>query len=469
MPLKHARGAQGCGGNAIAAVSAGMGSRRYDAIVIGAGAAGLAAASDLGKAGASTVVLEARDRIGGRILTVGEKGWPLPIELGAEFIHGRPPETFQIVEEAGLLVDRLADKFALIARGRLRERGDYFDVMAKITGRMRRRGRDRSAAEFLGGQKRLDSERRADFRSYVEGYHAAPLDRASEHALSTAGEGPPEPGENDQFRIVSGYGCLTDWLQKKAGKTVSLRLGWIVDMVERKRGRTAVTARRARGGAAKKFLADRIIVAAPLSALKAPPGSPGAIRFEPEMPEKTRALATLETGDVVKIVFRFRERFWEREGLLAKSADRFALGFLLARRATVPTWWTAAPAQTAMLTGWAGGPTARKLLAESDETIADIALRSLARMLALNPRRLRSLLEGWRTHNWGTDPFSRGGYSYTAVGGSRSRGVLARPVAGTIFFAGEATDPDQNGTVAGALASGRRAARELLARARSSR
>ena len=446
-----------------------MESRRYDAIVIGAGAAGLAAAADLGEAGAATVVLEARDRIGGRILTLDEKGWPLPIELGAEFIHGRPTETFRIVEEAGLLVERVAGKHVLVARGRLRGRGDYFDAMAMITARMRRRGRDRSVAEFLAGQRQLNSERRADFRSHVEGYHAAPLDRASEHALSTAGDDPPGPGENDQFRIVSGYGRLIEWLRKKAGKTVALRPGWIVDTVEWKRGRTSVTARPARGGAAKKFLADRIIVAVPLSALKAPAGSPGAIRFEPEIPEKTRALATLETGAAVKIVFCFRERFWERDGLLAKSAGRFDLSFLQARRATLPTWWTAAPAQTAMLTGWTGGPTAQKLLAESDETIADIALRSLARILALSPRRIQSLLEGWHTHNWGRDPFSRGAYSYTAVGGVRSRGILARPVAGTVFFAGEATDADQNGTVAGALASGRRAARELLARARSSR
>jgi monoamine oxidase len=446
-----------------------MEGRRYDAIVIGAGAAGLAAAADLGQAGATTLVLEARDRIGGRILTLHRKGWPLPVELGAEFIHGRPPETFRIVEEAGLLADRLADEHAFLARGRLRKRGNYFDAMSKITGRMRRRGRDRSVAEFLEGQRRTNSGQRADFRSFVEGYHAAPLDRASEHALSTAGDGPPEAGENDQFRVASGYDHVTGWLRKKAAKTVALRLGWIVDTVEWKRGRVSVAARPARGGAAKKFLADHVIVAAPLSALKAPLGSPGAIRFEPEIPEKTRALATLETGDVVKVVFRFRERFWEREGLLAKSAGRFDLSFLLARRATVPTWWTAAPAQAAMLTGWAGGPAARKLLAESDETIADIALRSLARILALNPRRLKSLLEEWHTHNWGTDPFSRGGYSYTAVGGMRSRGILASPVAGTVFFAGEATDPDQNGTVAGALASGRRAAREVLARARSSR
>jgi monoamine oxidase len=164
----------------------------------------------------------------------------------------------------------------------------------------------------------------------------------------------------------------------------------------------------------------------------------------------------------VKIVFLFRERFWEEEGLLADREDRFDLNFLHSRAASVPTWWTAAPAQVPMLTGWAGGPSAQKLLSENDDTIAEIALRSLGQILKVTPRRLKTLLEARYTHNWKKDPFSRGAYSFTGVGGRRSHRALARPVAGTLFFAGEATDADQSGTVAGAIASGQRAARELL-------
>ena len=439
-----------------------MRKRRLDAIVIGAGAAGLAAARDLAEAGARAAILEARGRIGGRLHTNRRKGWPLPIELGAEFVHGRPPETFRIIEDAGLLAHRLPDTYALVTRGRVDERGGFFDKMARITARMRRRGRDRSVAEFLAGQKKLDSELRALFKSYIEGYHAAPLEQASEHALSTAGERPPEPGENDQFRISSGYDRLADWLLSRCGEGVALHLARVVETVEWKRGRVTVTTRSARGGRPRTYEADRVVVAAPLSALKAPTGSPGAIRFAPEIPEKSRALSKLETGDVVKIVFLFRERFWEEEGLLANREDRFDLNFLHSREASVPTWWTAAPAQVPMLTGWAGGPSAQKLLLENDDTIAEIALRSLGQVLKVTPRRLKILLEGWYTHNWKTDPFSRGAYSYTGIGGLRSHRALARPVAGTLFFAGEATDPDQSGTVAGAIASGRRAAKELL-------
>jgi monoamine oxidase len=216
------------------------------------------------------------------------------------------------------------------------------------------------------------------------------------------------------------------------------------------------------GTAARRIAADRVLVTVPVSVLKAPAGSPGAIRFRPALPEKDRALSRLETGEVVKVVFRFRERFWEEEGLLAGRRDRYDFAFLHARDAAVPTWWTSAPAQSPMLTGWVGGPSARALLPERDETVAAVALEALGNVLKVSARRLKSLLEGWHFHNWTKDPFSRGAYSYTGVGGAAAHRALARPVAGTLFFAGEATDSDQSGTVAGAIASGRRAAGEIL-------
>ena len=430
--------------------------------MIGAGAAGLAAARRLAQAGARVELLEARDRIGGRILTRRRKGWPVPIELGAEFVHGRPPETFGIVREAGLLMDRLPDSHAMVARGRVRESGEFFDRMMRVTSRMKSHGPDRSVADFLAGQKHLDSELRGYFRGYVEGYHAAPLEKASERALSTAGDGPPEPGENDQFRIVSGYDRLVEWLLEKSGRGVTLRLSRIVETIEWKRGRVSIKARRAAGGPPERFEAKKAVVAVPLSVLKAPRGAPGAVRFDPEIPEKSRALAKLETGDVSKVVFLFRDRFWEKEGLLARLENRFDFNFLHSRRSPFPTWWTAGPAEVPMLTGWTGGPAAEKLLSESDAAVARVALESLGRLLRIPPRRLEPMVEEWRTHNWKTDPFSRGAYSFTGIGGVSSHRILARPVANTLFFAGEATDPDQSGTVAGALASGDRAAREIL-------
>ena len=440
-----------------------VGKRRADAIVIGAGAAGLAAAGKLAESGMRVDLVEARDRIGGRIFTRRREGWTLPIELGAEFVHGRPPAVFRRVEKASLLMDRLPDTHTLIDHGRVDERTEFFDRMMKITARMKKHGRDRSVGDFLAGQKRLDSESKAHFRSFVEGYHAASLERASEHALSTAGDGPPEPGENDQFRIVGGYDRLSESLIANFGKSLRLHLGHVVEAVEWKRGEVSVTARRAGGRAPVRFEARQAIVAVPLSELKAPAGSTGALRFDPEIPEKSRALARLETGDVAKVVFLFRERFWEEEGLLAGREDRFDVNFLHTRRTPFPTWWTAAPAQVPMLTGWTGGPAATKLLSDTDASVARVALEALSQVLKIRPGRLRSLLLDWHTHNWRTDQFSRGSYSYTGVGGLSAHRALARPVADTLYFAGEATSADESGTVAGALSSGLRAARELSA------
>src|SRR5262245_26779745 len=91
----------------------------YDVLVIGAGAAGLAAAHSLAGAGLSLGVLEARDRVGGRVATLRPVGAELPVELGAEFVHGRPPETLAIVRAAGLALCELEGESWMSLGGRL--------------------------------------------------------------------------------------------------------------------------------------------------------------------------------------------------------------------------------------------------------------------------------------------------------------------------------------------------------------
>jgi monoamine oxidase len=114
------------------------------------------------------------------------------------------------------------------------------------------------------------------------------------------------------------------------------------------------------------------------------------------------------------------------------------------------------------VTAWAGGPRA-DALAELHETgLVDRALASLGRALSVPRSRLEDLLEAWRAHDWRRDPCSRGAYSYVGVGGLPAQRALTRPCEGTLFFAGEATEPEEMGTVAGAIASGQRAARQIL-------
>ena len=126
------------------------------------------------------------------------------------------------------------------------------------------------------------------------------------------------------------------------------------------------------------------------------------------------------------------------------------------------TFWSAVPLDLPMLTAWSGGPSASRLLAEGREAAKEAALRSIGEVFGAPLTRVRRLLVDAHAHDWSRDPFSRGAYSYLVVGGSSAPERLARPVEKTLFFAGEATAPDESGTVAGAIASGRRAARRAL-------
>ena len=138
------------------------------------------------------------------------------------------------------------------------------------------------------------------------------------------------------------------------------------------------------------------------------------------------------------------------------------MNFLHAPGAEIPTWWTAQPVRGPLLTGWVGGVKAETLLSEEPASRLERSLVALSDVLAIPRRELDDNLDASASHDWRADPFARGAYSYIGVGGMGAPRTLGRPVEGTLFFAGEATIPDKIGTVAGALASGRRAAREAL-------
>ena len=149
--------------------------------------------------------------------------------------------------------------------------------------------------------------------------------------------------------------------------------------------------------------------------------------------------------------------------LATTSMDARRVSFISRRAAALPTWWTAYPAIAPQLVGWVGGPAAARLVNQPEHVIIDHALDALADVLGVPRSRIEGALVGTHTHNWHTDPFARGAYSYVTVNGMDAVRTLAAPVADTLFFAGEATNSDgHTGTVHGAIATGRRAARELL-------
>ena len=410
---------------------------KLDVIIVGAGAAGLAAAREL--AGRNIAIVEARDRIGGRIHTLHPTDLALPIELGAEFIHGEAKATFSVVDSAALLAYELPDDHYWAREGTWEEVDFWHDLdrlFAKIG------TRDRSFADFLKS-RRVDPRIREMAWHFVEGYHAAHAGRISALALRSADN---ETNAMRQFRIADGYDALVAWLRAGISDPQALRLSTTVKEIRWKRGSVEVDC------GTETLRAGAALITIPLGVWKAPRDQEGAIRFVPDLKDKRNTIERLEVGHVVKIVFRFREPFWKKPFNFLHSNDRF-----------IPTWWTSAPARAPLLTGWAGGHAADAMMAEGEGGMIDRAIDSMAKAFGVRRSLIqRSLVATW-THDWQRDPFSRGAYSYAGVGGIGAHKALAKPVESTLFFAGEATNGEQTGTVAGAIVSGKAAARKIKA------
>ena len=435
------------------------GTERFDVAVIGAGAAGLAAAAELGRRGYSVCLVEARDRIGGRIFTRDQPDLPVPLELGAEFVHGKAAATLQWLAASNRpLIDAAQSRFVLRA-GKLRPGDDLFPELKTRLGKLRRPRHDLPFAEFLEGAARrhLPPRIREFALLLVEGYDAADATRVS--TLGTidewCGAGAADAAT---FRPQGGYASL---LQALAGaldpQHVLVRLGTVAREVRWQRGEVAIAA--TRHGRTLDCVARRAIVTLPLGVLQLPPQAPNAVRFVPALSAKQRALSALAAGPVIKVLLRFRKPFWEEI-----AGGRYAdAAFFHLPRAAFPTFWTLLPLRASLLTAWAAGPAAERLAGASEEEIVSTALRCVTKLFA-GHERCHADFQGAHLHDWQADPFACGAYSYVVAGGGRARESLARPLQRTLFFAGEAAATGgESGTVAGALASAGRAVEQVLA------
>jgi monoamine oxidase len=175
-------------------------------------------------------------------------------------------------------------------------------------------------------------------------------------------------------------------------------------------------------------------------------------------------LDKLEMGKVIRVVLRFRERFWEGiKGSTASRKNLANMAFLFSQSEWFPTWWTTMPEKSPVITGWAPFRAAERLSGQSEAFIIEHGLRSLSELLGPSVQELQNLLERGYVHDWQSDPFSLGAYSYGKTGSDGAQRMLAAPLENTVFFAGEATDTaGNNGTVHAAIATGYRAAREIL-------
>ncbi len=408
----------------------------YDSIVVGAGIAGLAAARALAEAGRRVLILEAGDRIGGRMDTRRVPGLDAPVELGAEFIHGRPPELLALLAEAGLHTYEAEGEQVCFLDGRLGGCPDDGGAWSLLDG-MAEETMDLTCEAYLARSGASEADK-ARIRDYVEGFNAADSTRIGIRGLARqqAAEDAIEGGRN--ARVTAGYGALAEYVRGRAvAAGAELLLDTPVSVVEWQPGTVTVTAN------GRHRRARRLVCAVPLGVLQA-----RAVRFLPEPQAALRAAASLDPGTVQRMVLQLRARPW--------TARHPRMHFLFAQGEHPPTYWTTAPRQTPLLTCWTGGP--RALRTPGVAALERSARASLARIFGTAPE-----VERAHFHDWMADPCTRGAYSWAPAGAADAAAALAEPVEGTLHFAGEHTDiTGHPGTVHGALRSGLRAARQAL-------
>jgi monoamine oxidase len=451
--------------------------RRTHVIVIGAGAAGLAAARALQRRGVRVTVLEARNRVGGRIDTRRDDAGGA-VELGAEFVHGRADELRPWLQDASARTIDLAGTRWRATRRTIARADRFWDQLDAVMRRLPSpRERDRSFQQFLDarpGGRTLAPERRLA-REFVAGFHAADPARIGVQALAGGGSPGEDRRERRLERLLDGYDAVLRPPIEELGGRISLSA--VVTCVEWQPRRVRVHYVSGSGGVSParrthQLAARAAVVSVPLGVLQAAPPAAGAIRFVPPLAAKADALAHLAMGDAVRVVLQFRERWWADDAFAARRSlqDFDQLGFLHTTDATFPIWWSGYPNTAPLLVAWCGGPAARALAGLSQRAITQRALKGIGIALHVPPARLERYLTRVWMHDWINDPFTRGVYSYQLVGGTDAPAALAHPLDGTLFFAGEATDASgSTGTVHGAIASGERAAAEVIRALRTTR
>ena len=415
-----------------------------DALIIGGGIAGLTAARCLTEAGLRVTLLEARDRLGGRIYT--QQAAQFPVELGAEFVHGRPPEILSLAAEGAVPIVPVEGQFRRKTRGSWADAGRLMEKVDKLFAAMPADEPDQSFQHYLDRTGTADDVKQQALR-YVEGFHAADPALISVYSLIRDSRAEEAIEGEHQYRISSGYCDLVRAVAERIDpKLCNIVKNAVVNAIKWQRGEVIARASTA------EFTSPRAIITLPLGVLKA-----NSVVFSPSLPEKQNAMSFLEMGPVIRVSLCFATKFWQHE---PEMAD---LSFLFTDDPEFPTWWTSNPLPYPILTGWAAGPNAAVHTGLSQDAISYSAVRALARILEFDEGKLRQQLTATYMHDWQQDPFSRGAYSYAAAGGIEAAQALAAPVAKTLYFAGEATNCDgYNGTVHGAMATGYRAAEELL-------
>ncbi|HEY9481245.1 MAG TPA: NAD(P)/FAD-dependent oxidoreductase [Candidatus Paceibacterota bacterium] len=419
-----------------------------DVLIVGAGASGLMAARELAKTGKKIIILEARDRIGGRIMPLSEADFGYPAQGGGEFVHGEAPVTKALIQEAGLtFVPESEDGEVWATRnGPLALHKSFIEGNQILKEKLEKLESDVSIAEFL--ETHFGTEEYASLRNsilkMVEGYEAADPRRVSTFTLKSVWFGKKYHADG---WIKEGYGALLNFLKKEIeGNNGEIIFNSPVVSIESTIGKVIVKTSN------KSFEAAKVIVTVPLPVLK-------SIEFTPDISEKIALAPKIGYGSAIKLLIKFKSQWWKK----ATPNDLSKLSFALCND-DFTAWWTQYPIETNVMVGWMAGPNVEKNKNLSDDELLDLGILALANTFTVDKEFLRNQIETWKIINWSNDPYALGAYSYTAMDTADAYERLAEPVDNTVFFAGEAMyTGEETATVEGALGSGKEVAGSIRA------
>jgi monoamine oxidase len=407
-------------------------------IIIGAGASGLMAAKELAKKKVEVVLLEALDRIGGRIHTITPKGFTGYVEAGAEFIHGKLPLTCSLLKEAGLGYAPVEGEMYRAKDGEIRDDFGEGSAWKEFHKAMNDQKQDCTIKQLL--ETRFSSPEYENLRQEVRS-RAQGLDLADISRLSVVSIREEWQSQETQYRPIGGYSLLMEYLYRQAATSGLFEFHLAQKAIEIIWSDGIVTVKTPD----KVFSGNSIIVTIPLGNLLK-----SDITFTPDIPETRALFEEIGFGSVIKIALEFAHPFW-----MPSFPD---MGFLFSEDGF--TFWTQLPQETPLLIAWIGNDFTAGYEDTSDDELIFKALQKLQD--AFQSINIHDLYRAGAVFRYGEQSFSRGGYSWLTPQSKHAIDIINKGVNETIWFAGEAFHPDSGvGLVEAALQSGKEIAKRI--------